>query len=59
MGAGFDYAEEFKTLDLEALRKDLVRADDGLAGLVARRLRALRPALHPHGVAQRRHLSHG
>jgi hypothetical protein len=30
--------------------------DDRLAGLVARRLGPLRPALHPHGVAQRRHL---
>ncbi len=34
------------------------RADDRLAGLVAGRLRPLRAALHPHGVAQRRHLSH-
>ena len=28
MGAAFDYAEEFKKLDLEALKKDLVRAHD-------------------------------
>ena len=35
-----------------------LRPDDGVAALVAGRLRPLRPALHPHGVAQRRHLSH-
>ena len=29
-----------------------------LAGLVARRLRPLRPAVHPDGLAQRRHLPH-
>ena len=34
------------------------RADDRLAGLVAGRLRPLRPLVHPHGVAQRRHLPH-
>jgi hypothetical protein len=44
MGTGFSYAEAFKKLDIEAL--------------VARRLRPLRPALHPHGLAQRRHLPH-
>ena len=32
--------------------------DDGLAGVVAGRLRSLRRAVHPPGVAQRRHLSH-
>jgi catalase-peroxidase len=52
----FDYAQEFKKLDLKALKKDLDRADDRLAGLVAGRLGPLRPAVHPHGVAQRRHL---
>ena len=34
------------------------RADDRLAGVVAGGLRSLRAAVHPHGVAQRRHLSH-
>ena len=34
------------------------RADDGFAGLVAGRFRPLRAAVHPHGLAQRRHLSH-
>ena len=32
--------------------------DDHVAGLVAGRLRPLRPAVHPDGVAQRRHLPH-
>ena len=32
--------------------------DDGLAGVVAGRLRPLRRAVHPHGVAQRGHLPH-
>ena len=36
-----------------------LRADDRLAGLVAGRLRSLRGALHPDGVAQRGHLPHG
>ena len=34
------------------------RGDDDVAGLVAGRLRPLRAAVHPHGVAQRRHLPH-
>ena len=34
------------------------RLDDGFSGLVASRLRSLRTALHPHGLAQRRHLPH-
>ena len=58
MGEAFNYAEEFKKLDLQALKKDLYAlmtdsqdwwpADWGLRG-----------ALHPDGVAQRRHLPHG
>ena len=32
--------------------------DDELAGVVAGRLRSLWRAVHPHGVAQRRHLPH-
>ena len=35
------------------------RADDRLAGLVAGRLGPLRRPVHPHGLAQRRHLPHG
>ena len=34
------------------------RPDDRLAGLVAGRLRPLRRPVHPHGLAQRRHLPH-
>ena len=34
------------------------RGDDDVAGLVAGRLRPLRAAVHPHGVARRRHLPH-
>ena len=58
MGEDFDYAEEFKKLDLDGREEGPLRADDRLAGLVAGRLRPLRAALHPHGVAQRRHLPH-
>ena len=58
MGKAFNYAEEFKKLDLEAVRKDLFALMTTVAGLVAGRLRPLRPALHPHGLAQRRHLPH-
>jgi catalase-peroxidase len=57
-GLAFDYAEAFKKLDSTALKKDLRCADDGLAGLVAGRLRPLRPAIRAHVLAQRRHLSH-
>ena len=32
MGEAFDYAKEFKSLDLKAVIKDLQRLDDGLAG---------------------------
>jgi hypothetical protein len=42
MGEAFDYAKEFKSLDLDAV--------------MARRLRPLRGAVYPHGVALRRHL---
>src|SRR5262245_66680494 len=50
MGKAFDYAKEFKSLDLNAVIKDL----HALAG----RLWPLRGAVHPHGVAQRGHLPH-
>ena len=58
MGEAFDYAKEFKSLDLNAVIKDLACVDDGLAGVVAGRLRPLRAAVHSHGVAQRRHVPH-
>ena len=59
MGEDFDYAKEFKSLDLAAVKKDLAAlmtdsqdwwpADFGHYG----------PAVHPHGLAQRRHVPHG
>ena len=58
MGEASTTPKEFKSLDLDAVIKDLACADDRLAGLVAGRLRPLRRLLHPHGLAQRRHLSH-
>ena len=58
MGKEFDYAEEFKTLDLDALKKDIEAVMTTSAGLVAGRLRPLRAALHPDGVAQRGHVPH-
>ena len=58
MGDDFDYAEAFKSLDYAAVKRDLHRPDDRQPALVAGRLRPLRPLLHPHGLAQRRHLPH-
>ena len=58
MGEDFDYAKEFKSLDLAAREEGSRGADDRLAGLVAGGLRPLRAVVHPHGVAQRRHLPH-
>ena len=58
MGEAFNYAEEFKKLDIEALKKDLHALMTDIAGLVAGRLWPLRAAVHPHGVAQRGHLPH-
>ena len=43
MGDDFNYAEEFKKLDLAALKKDIQRVDDDFAGLVASRLRHYGP----------------
>ena len=58
MGRDFNYVEEFKTLDVDALKKDIHElmttsqdwwpADYGHYG----------PALHSDGVAQRRHVPH-
>ena len=56
LGEEFDYAEAFKALDLAAVKAGHRRGPDDLAGLVARRLRPLRPVHDPHGLAQRRHL---
>ena len=58
MGKGFNYAEEFRSLDLAAVKKDLQALMTELAGLVAGGLRPLRAPVHPHGMAQRRHVPH-
>ena len=58
MEKGFDYAEAFKSLDLGAVKRDIFALMTTLAGLVAGRLRPLRSAVHPDGVAQRGHLPH-
>ena len=58
MGEDFDYAKEFKSLDYKALKKDLRETHDRFASLVAGGLRSLRSVVHPHGLAQRRHVSH-
>jgi catalase-peroxidase len=56
MGEAFDYAKEFQSLDLDARDQGPPCFDDGFTGLVAGRLRPLRPALRSHGLAQRGHL---
>ncbi len=59
MGEDFDYAKEFKTLDLARGEAGHHRGVDHVAGLVAGRLRPLRAAHDPDGLAQRRHLPRG
>ena len=58
LGEDFDYAAAFERLDLAAVKRDIARGADHLAGLVAGRLRPLRPVHDPDGLAQRRHLPH-
>ena len=58
MGEDFDYADGVQRPRPRRLSRRPRRGDDRLAGLVAGRLRPLRPVLHPDGVAQRRHLPH-
>ena len=58
MGEDFDYAKRIQEPRLRGAEEGSRGAHDRLAGLVAGGLRPLRPAVHPHGVAQRRHLSH-
>ena len=59
MGETFDYAEGVQEPRPGRSEEGSSGADDGLAGLVAGGLRSLRPVVHSHGVAQRRHLPHG
>ena len=58
MGREFIYAREFKKLDLAAVKGGSEGNNDHLAGLVAIGLRPLRALVHPHGMAQCRHLPH-
>ena len=58
MGDDFDYAKEFQIARLSGGEARPHRADDRQPALVAGRLRPLRSLLHPHGLAQRRHLPH-
>lgn len=57
MGADFDYAEAFKSLDLAAVKQDLTALMTDSQSWWPR-LRSLRPVVHPHGLALRRHVSH-
>jgi catalase-peroxidase len=50
MDPDFNYAKEFQSLDLAAVKKDIVDVDY-FAGLVAGRLRTLWSLYHPHGLA--------
>ena len=58
MEEDFDYAETVQVPRRRGAEAGPRRADDEVAGLVAGRLRPLRPALHPHDVACRRHVPH-
>ena len=58
MGEDFNYAEEFKKLDLEALKKDLRALMTQSQDWWPADLGHYGGSLHPDGVAQRRHLPH-
>ena len=53
MGKEFNYAEEFKSLDLNAVIKDLHTLMTDSTGIVAGRLWPLRRTFHSNGVARR------
>jgi len=58
MGEAFDYAKEFKSLDLNAVIKDLhALMTDSQLGWPAD-FGHYGGTIHPHGVAQRRHVPH-
>jgi hypothetical protein len=50
MDEGFDYAEAFKQLDLEAVKKRFACIDDRFTGLVAGRFWSLWPIIHPQAI---------
>ena len=56
MGEDFNYAQEFKSLDFETLKKDLHELMTDITGLVAGGLWPLWAFIHPHGLAQRRYV---
>ena len=59
MGEDFDYAAAFnEPRPRRRASRTSTQVLTDLAGLVAGRLRPLRPAHHPDGLAQRRHLPH-
>ena len=58
-GRGVQLCRGIQETRPEGRKEGPLCADDRLAGLVAGRLRSLRAALHPDGVAQRRHIPHG
>ena len=58
LGEDFDYAAAFNSARPRRGQAGHRGRADHLAGLVARRLRPLRPVHDPHGLAQRRHLPH-
>ena len=57
-GRGFRLCPGVQDARLSSAQARPYRADDRQPALVARRLRALRTVLHPHGLARRRHLPH-
>ena len=58
MDEEFDYASRVRHPRPRRGKGGHRRRDDDVAGVVAGGLRPLRSALHPDGVAQRRHLPH-
>ncbi len=58
MGEDFNYAKEFNSLDLNAVKKDLQCFDDQLTGLVAGRFWSLWTSIYSNGMAQCRHVPH-
>ena len=57
-GQGLQLREGVQEPRLQGTEERSRDADDRLASLVAGGLRSLRSAVHPHGLAQRRHVSH-